>query len=123
MRWTSARDSGDEIQRSFNGGPRAPARVRQYELAIERQRGFQRHQRAPGDDPSRERFGKPARFRFAQPNGDFDSRRAQLLETAPRHSGIWVRHGRHDARDARGNQLLCVHGPVRPVWQQGSRLM
>ena len=107
MRCTSARDSVDEIQRSFRREDCArPRAMRQHKLAVERERGFERHQGLPRDDPLRECFVQTARLRFAQSDADFNPRRAQLLEAASGHRGIGIGHRRHDARDACGDQRI-----------------
>src|SRR6266851_6392082 len=86
--------------------PSPPPRMGQHELAVERERGFERHKRLPCDDPFCKSFVKPARFRFSQPGANFDACRTQVLETTPRDGRICVRDGRHDALDASQNQRI-----------------
>ena len=80
--------------------------MRKDKLAVERERGFERHQRFAGNDPAREGFIQAPRFGLAQAGADFDSSGAQLLEAAASHRRVRVGHRRHDARDACGDQRL-----------------
>ncbi len=52
---------------------------------------------------------------------DLDARRPERLLAAAVHPGIGIRRAVDDPPDSGGDQAT-VHGGVRPVWQQGSRV-
>ena len=84
MRWTSARDSSEVIQSRRFAGCVLPRLRGRSELAVERQRGFQRDEGLLRANPAREGFVEVPRFFFHDAGEDFDAGGAQAVEAACR---------------------------------------
>ena len=90
------------------------------DLAVERERGFQRDERKPGSNPQREIFVERRRYLLRVRRRVPRFRRAlKLGEAAAGDGGIRVVHRGDDAFHAGGDDGFGA-GPVRPVVQQGS---
>jgi len=131
MRCTSARDWGEEIQRSSKWWAASAARARTAaeharadkagQLAIKRKRGFERHQRLPADDPfANDRQAGALPLRATVVTSIPAARRCLNPRPATAGFGSFIAT---TTRLTSAKISAFVHGPVRPLWQHGSRLM
>ena len=80
------------------------------DLAIERHRGFQGHQRNALANVTSEGLVQVAGFRFQSPNFHVNARRAHLLKASPTDFGIGIGHGSDHATNSGGDQSVGARG-------------
>ena len=105
--------AGGSSRRAFRLRPR-----RWSDLAVERHRGFQGHQRNAVANVTGESLVQTAGFRLKSPNFHLDAGGAQLLKAAPTHLRIGIGHGSNHATNSGGDQSVRARwrAAVVRVW-------